>query len=327
MRLSLLLASVAVTLPARARADQGGDAALASSPCDTALRIDGTPDDVARLRTALTGGALHELRDPLCATAVVAIARRGDDWLVGLQAEGVRVDRQVGDLGAAAGWVEGWLTGTPPANEVRATAPPALAAEPPAAGRREPDRAERSPTPIAVQPGVNLAFTANGAAGSDGSIWTGLLLAPRLQVSPSFWLGGALGGQLDTGLSGPADAPEPTSRVAVHAAMRGGARLPLSAGAALFFGGGVGVVWGVATREFANDDDDMSQGGLFGEALAEAWIPVTSRLLLVAGVGGRGAMLTTRGRQDETERLVPDAMPPLMADIHVGAGWTFGATR
>jgi hypothetical protein len=327
MRPLLLLALVAVGAPTAAHADQRTENGLAPSPCDALLRIEGTPEDVAHLRTALAGGALHELRDPLCATAVIAIARRGDDWVIALQAEDVRVDRQVGDLGAAAGWVEGWLTGTPPATAASAAAPLPSPGDVPRPPRSEPDRASAPPSPVPVQPGVHLAITASSAAGSDGSIWAGVALTPRLQVSPSFWLGGALGGEMDTVWSGPADAPEPTSRVAIHAAMRGGTRVPLGARAALFVGGGVGVVWGVATRQFDEDDDDMSQGGLLGEVLAEAWIPLTSQLSLVAGLRGRGAMLTTRGQQDETERLVPDAMPPLMAGLHIGAGWTFGEAR
>jgi hypothetical protein len=329
---SLLLLAIAISTPvAPARADPRVSE-VPQSTCDAAVRIDGSPEDVTSLRTALAGGALHDLRDPVCDRAVIAIVRRGDDWLVGLQAEGVRVDREVGDLGAAAGWIEGWLTGTPPfatpATAIAAAARPSPPAEPGPAPRREPDRAARpSPSPIVVQPAVHVALTASTAAGNDGSIWGGVQLAPRLQVSPSFWLGGALGGQMDTTWRGPANAPAPTSRLGVHAAMRGGTRIALTSRTALFVGGGVGVVWGVATREFERDDDDISQGGLFGEVLAEAWMPVSSRLSLVAGIGAKGAMLTTRGRQDETERLVPDAMPPLMAGAHVGAGWTFGDAR
>ncbi|MEJ7733329.1 MAG: hypothetical protein WKG00_29555 [Polyangiaceae bacterium] len=324
------LACVAAPIPARAQ-PLASAAARTPAPlpsCDAALRIDARAEEAERVRAALAGSALRDLHDPACADAVLTVARSGDDWIIALETEGQRVERRVNDLGAAAGWVEGWLTGTALPAEVSAPSSPTPPGPATAAPPRsvEPDGGVRAPapgSPVAV--GVHLDLVTSGAVGNDGSLWGGVELAPRLQVSPTVWFGGGLAAQMDSTWNGPAADADHSSRIALRASMRGGPRLRVAPRLQVFLGAGVGVAWAIATRQLEPDDDDISQGGFFGELMADACVSVSPPLTLLAGVGARGAVLTARGQEDETERRVPDAMPPLTAELHLGAGWTFGS--
>jgi hypothetical protein len=313
-------ALVGVLVSSAALAD-GGES------CDRALTIDGPPERVVELRAALNRTSLHTLADPTCAEALVSLRERDGGYSIALVIGGAHVNRDVTTIDAAATWVEGWLS-VPPA-ELR---PPATAAEPALEPRAPPRKAPERDSPVSpdpprlifVRPSAQVGLLATGAAGNDGSLWSGGELLGRLHMTPTLWFGGAVGLDADTALTGPA---EEATRFTTRAALRVGARLPVARRLDAVLGVGFGVTWGNAFASFDGDDEDLDQGGGFVEAHADATYRVSSRFSLIGGFAARGRLLSRGEREDETERLMPDAMPPVTGELRLGAGWDFGGIR
>ena len=309
--------------------------AEAAETCDRLLKIDGRPEDVSALRQALSQSSLHASAEQSCRDTSISLRGMPGGYSIELAVGNARVEREVASIAAAATWVEGWIADPPPSQPATVDAPaePSAASAAPAPPRAAPaqsrDRAEPPAPPqvIYVQPGAQLALLAMAGAGNDGSAWGAGEVFARLQVTPTWWMGAALGFERDTALVGPADDLDGTSRMAIRASGRGGARLPISSALDAVLGAGVGVTWGMTMRSFGNDDEDIDHGGFFVEGLADTSWRVSERLSLLAGLGARGRMLSVRATEDATERILPDAMPVFTGELRLGAGWDFGGTQ
>jgi hypothetical protein len=146
-----------------------------------------------------------------------------------------------------------------------------------------------------------------------------------MQVTRSVWLGAALAAARDTALSGPAEQTPTTVRHAYNASARGGVSLDVARNVDLAAGVGAGVTTGVSLRRSAGQADDIDQGGVFVETVADAGVGITESLKLLFGVAGRYRLLSTGDQDKRLPLRIPDVMPDLSAELRVGAGWTFGA--
>lgn len=323
------LAFGALVASSSARADEGAS-------CEHTLRIDGPPAEVPVLRAALQKSHLAGLSDRACADARVSLSPRAAGYTVALFSGADHVERDVASVDDAATWVEGWLAGSvfadPPEPEGASVAPAgsagvgAAAAAPAPPPERDAAQPERAPRVVFVTPAAQIALVGVGSAGSDESVWAGGELSARLHLTRTFWMGAALGADADTVSTGPADDAGGTRRLGLHASARAGARLPVTPRLDVVLGTGAGVTWGTSTRTLAGDDEDVQQGGLFVEGLAEASFRVTERLSLLGGMGMRGRVLSGRAKEDATEQRVPDPMPAFDGALLLGAGWEIGGS-
>jgi hypothetical protein len=319
--------AVPTALGALAAVLVAGAAFAEGNSCDSALTIDGPPEGVSALRAALNESSLHSSADATCAEALVSLREREGGYSIALAIGGAHVQRDVATIDAAATWVEGWLS-TPP-SELRDPAGEAASAVDPAPPRGAGPQKDRAAAPdatrvIVLNPPGQFGLVATGAAGNDGSLWSGGELFGRLHMNPTLWFGGAVGFDADTAWTGPA---QEATRFTARAALRGGAKLPLTPRLDAILGAGFGVTWGIAIRTFDDEDEDINHGGGFIEAHADAAYHVSTRLSLIGGLAARGRLLSTRATEDETERLMPDAMPPVTGELRLGAGWDFGGIR
>lgn len=305
-------------------------ASAQAGSCESELRIEGSPDDARSLREALRAGSLGGASGGSCAGALVSLRERDGGYTVALALGGAKVEREVGSIGAAATWVEVWLTGPMPDPLSRDPSTPASQAAPARALAPAPDRAEPAPAPpprvILVQPAAQVALFGTGGAGSDASMWAGGELSARLHMTPSFWMGAAFGAESDSTWTGPAQEIDETQRVALRASARAGGRWPLSPRVDGVLGAGVGVTWGSTMREQANDDMDTDQGGLVLEAHADASVRLSGRFSLLGGLCARGRLLSRRSVEEAEEAVLPDPMPALTGEVRLGAGWDVGGS-
>ena len=92
-------------------------------------------------------------------------------------------------------------------------------------------------------------------------------------------------------------------------------------------GVGAGVTTGTATRSYNGQDDDVDQGGIFGEALGDVSLDVGSGIALLGGLVFRYRLLAPHDNEDPLDARFPAVMPAFTGELRLGAGFSLGGER
>lgn len=301
--------------------------ARASEPCVDTLSIEASPQHAEALRSILARGALALRQGPACTEARVLVSESDGHLVVSLSMGSERIERRVVSMSAAATWIESWLE--PQLTEIPPEpVGPQPAAKTPASAARKPIAPSLPPPqpPPPIEPPIRIEGKASWAVGDDGSQWAGAELSARIGLSRPLWFGAALAAGLDTAISGPAEGID-TLRRNTAASARLGLDLPVGESMTGVVGTGVGVTTGSAARDFGELSDDVDQGGVFVEGLADVALDVTPRWGLLLGLGAQYRLLSARERDDALEEMIPPVMPSFAAELHFGVAWREGGGR
>jgi hypothetical protein len=306
-----------------------GEAVADVTMCNESLQLQGEEAAVGELRSKLASGMLQSVAGPACDQARVHVRSNGKTWLLSLVLGDERVEREVNSMADAAVWVESWLlplvVSTGGGDENPASTPPAAVEAAPAPAKVEPSAHTTKLDVVVVHPGATVVASAAGLLSDDGTVWTGGELAAEILVSDRMWLGAAVGGALDTELSGPMSGQGDVRRGFVHATARAGSVVPLFGQTKLRAGGGLGVGSAWVVEVFEDDDVDKGRGGLLLESVALVSSPLGKGVSLSSGLVLRGHVVRFgTGGLDPDEESLPEPLPVWHAELQVGVAFALG---
>jgi len=289
--------------------------------CALSLSIEAADEDTLQLRQELVAGLLGEITAPSCADARVSVIPASSGLVVSVDQGGRSVVREVDSLHHAALWIESWLV---PVGGVPSTNPPAegVALE---AVTEDDVLFPGAPPPPRHHVETRLALEMAISVGGDQMVWFGPDLTVTALLTPSFWLGGALGlsfwAQDDlAGVTMIGDVP------VLRAALRAGGRLRFSERLSLDLGGGLGLTWDSQISKPVNP---------FVEALVALEVALGRDVSFLFGLLGRLHFIREASRLAEVltaedaggaQGELP-ALSILAGELRLGFSYTFGRAR